>query len=102
MRAREREFLLVPPFALAVAVADEEFYGRLLHHAVVFALEPAVEEAELILPSILLLGRSAENSTGVRWVAVLSAICMAAAFVMLYFLYDEKKILGSLKKYCYE
>jgi len=56
----------------------------------------------LIMPSILLLGRSAENSTGVRWVAIISAICMAGAFVMLYFLYDEKKILGSLKKYGYE
>jgi len=56
----------------------------------------------LIMPSILLLGRSAENSAGVRWVAVLSSICMAAAFVMLYFLYDEKKILGSLKTYGYE
>jgi glycoside/pentoside/hexuronide:cation symporter, GPH family len=56
----------------------------------------------LIMPSILLLGRSAENPAGVRWVAILSSICMAGAFVMLYFLYDEKKILSSLKKYGYE
>jgi glycoside/pentoside/hexuronide:cation symporter, GPH family len=56
----------------------------------------------LIMPSILLLGRSTENPAGVRWVAVVSAICMAGAFVMLYFLYDEKKIQSSLKTYGYE
>jgi GPH family glycoside/pentoside/hexuronide:cation symporter len=56
----------------------------------------------LVMPSILLLGRSADNPAGVRWVAVLSAVCMAAAFVMLYLLYDERKVLSSLKKYGYE
>ena len=56
----------------------------------------------LIMPSILLLGRSAENSSGVRWVAVISAICMLAACLLLYFLYDEHKIQNSLKRYGYE
>ena len=56
----------------------------------------------LIMPSILLLGRSAENPAGVRLMAIISAVCMVAAFLMLYFLYDEKKILTSLKKFGYE
>jgi glycoside/pentoside/hexuronide:cation symporter, GPH family len=56
----------------------------------------------LIMPSILLLGRSAENPTGVRWLAIVSAVCMLGAFLLLYFLYDEKKILSSLKKHGYE
>jgi hypothetical protein len=54
------------------------------------------------MPSILLLGRSAENPAGVRLMAIISAVCMVAAFLMLYFLYDEKKILTSLKKFGYE
>ncbi|HCS38389.1 MAG TPA: hypothetical protein DIW44_02245 [Anaerolineaceae bacterium] len=56
----------------------------------------------LVMPSILLLGRSTENPAGVRLLAVISAICMVAALLMLYFLYDEKKILASLKKFGYE
>ncbi len=56
----------------------------------------------LIMPSILLLGRSTENPAGVRLVAFISAVCMLAALAMLYFLYDEKKILASLKKFGYE
>jgi len=56
----------------------------------------------LIMPSILLLGRSTENPAGVRLMAIISAVCMVAAFLMLYFLYDEKKILTSLKKFGYE
>ncbi len=56
----------------------------------------------LIMPSILLLGRSVENPAGVRMVAIVSAGCNIAALLLLYFLYDEKKILGSLKKFGYE
>lgn len=56
----------------------------------------------LIMPSILLLGRSTENPAGVRLMAIISAVCMLAALLMLYFLYDEKKILTSLKKFGYE
>jgi hypothetical protein len=54
------------------------------------------------MPSILLLGRSVENPAGVRMVAIVSAGCNIAALLLLYFLYDEKKILGSLKKFGYE
>jgi glycoside/pentoside/hexuronide:cation symporter, GPH family len=55
----------------------------------------------LILPSILLLGRSVEHPAGVRWVAITSSVCNIAALFLLYFLYDEKKILRSLKAFGY-
>jgi hypothetical protein len=54
------------------------------------------------MPSILLLGRSVENPAGVRWVAIISAACNIAALLLLYFLYDEKKTLNSLKTHGYE
>jgi GPH family glycoside/pentoside/hexuronide:cation symporter len=56
----------------------------------------------LVMPSLLLLGRSAENPTGVRTVATVSALCNLGALLMLYFLFDEKKLLASLKKHGYE
>jgi hypothetical protein len=56
----------------------------------------------LVMPSLLLLGRSVENPTGVRTVATVSALCNLGALLMLYFLFDEKKLLASLKKHGYE
>jgi GPH family glycoside/pentoside/hexuronide:cation symporter len=56
----------------------------------------------LILPSLLLLGRSVDNPTGVRTVATVSALCNLGALLMLYFLFDEAKLLASLKKHGYE
>jgi len=56
----------------------------------------------LVLPSLLLLGRSAANPTGVRTVATVSALCNLGALLMLYFLFDEKKLLASLKQHGYE
>lgn len=56
----------------------------------------------LVMPSILLLGRSVENPAGVRWVAIVSAACNIVALLMLYFSYDEKKILGSLSTHGYK
>jgi glycoside/pentoside/hexuronide:cation symporter, GPH family len=56
----------------------------------------------LILPSLLLLGRSVENPTGVRTVATVSALCNLGALLMLFFLFDEKKLLASLKQHGYE
>jgi GPH family glycoside/pentoside/hexuronide:cation symporter len=56
----------------------------------------------LILPSLLLLGRSVDNPTGVRTVATVSALCNLGALLMLYFLFDEAKLLASLKNHGYE
>ena len=45
--------MLVAPFDLVAALADRELDRRLVHHAVVDALEPVVEEAQLIAPALL-------------------------------------------------
>jgi glycoside/pentoside/hexuronide:cation symporter, GPH family len=55
----------------------------------------------LIMPSLLLLGKSQANPTGVRAVAIASAVCTVAAFVMLRLLYNEKRVQESLKKHGY-
>jgi len=55
----------------------------------------------LIMPSLLLLGKSRENPLGVRTVAMVSAGCMLAALVMLQFFYNEKKLKASLKEHGY-
>ncbi len=55
----------------------------------------------LIMPSLLLLGKSQANPTGVRAVALASAACSIAAFVMLRFLFNEKKLQDSLAAHGY-
>ena len=56
----------------------------------------------LIMPSLLLLGRSSQNPLGVRTVAMVSAGCMFGALVMLMAFYNEKKLKASLKEYGYQ
>lgn len=55
----------------------------------------------LIMPSLLLLGKSQANPLGVRTVAMVSAGCMLGALVMLKFFYNEKKLKASLKEHGY-
>jgi GPH family glycoside/pentoside/hexuronide:cation symporter len=56
----------------------------------------------LVLPTLLLLGRSAQHPLGVQTVAVISAACMLAALVLLAVFYREKKVLASLASYGYK
>ena len=53
--------------------------------------------AGLLLPSILLLGRSVENPKGVQVLALVGALCVLAAVVMLQF-YNESRVRQSLKE----
>src|SRR5258708_25441756 len=57
LRARERPFGFVPPHDGAAALADGELHWRLVHEAVVDALEPAVEEPQLIATPVLRIER---------------------------------------------
>src|SRR5207248_4482105 len=52
LRAREWPFVLVTEMIGAAASADRELDRRLLHHAVVDALEPMIEEAQLIVAAV--------------------------------------------------
>lgn len=56
----------------------------------------------LIMPSLLLLGKSVQNPLGVRIVAMVSAGCMLLAFIMLKLFYNEKRLTASLKEHGYE
>src|SRR5208283_3507166 len=56
-RALERPFVLAAPFESVAAPADREFYARLVHHPVVDALEPVIEEANLIAAAVLAVER---------------------------------------------
>ena len=57
LRARERPFVLVPPFELVAALADGDLDRRLVHHAVVDTLQPKIEKAHLICPPFLRIER---------------------------------------------
>ena len=56
----------------------------------------------LIIPSILLLGKTQQNHTGVTLLALICGIIMVAAALLLIFFYHEKRIVASLKQYGYE
>src|SRR3954447_9580681 len=64
LRARDRPLVLVAEMVLAMAGADGELDRWLLHHAIVDVLEPVVEEAELVAPSVL----------AVEWMVVRAAM----------------------------
>ena len=51
----------------------------------------------LVFPSLLLLGRSAQNSTGVRLTALVGFVLMVASIAVL-FLYNEKRTLETLAR----
>jgi glycoside/pentoside/hexuronide:cation symporter, GPH family len=55
----------------------------------------------LILPSLLILGKSVENPFGVRMVALVAAGFMSIAVLLLLF-YNEKGVIRSLKAHGYE
>jgi glycoside/pentoside/hexuronide:cation symporter, GPH family len=56
----------------------------------------------LIIPSILLLGKTQENHTGVTLLALICGVIMVTAALLLIFLYNEKRIVASLKQHGYE
>lgn len=56
----------------------------------------------LIIPSLLLMGKSAQNHTGVSLVAIVSGSCMLLAIVLIQLVYNEKKVVASLKEHGYE
>ena len=56
----------------------------------------------LVIPSILLLGKSAQNHTGVTLVAVVSGVCLLVSVLLIQLVYHEKKIVASLREHGYE
>ncbi len=56
----------------------------------------------LVAPSLLLLGRSVENDSGVRTLALVASACFFGGFLMLRFFYNEKKLQTSLRAHGYQ
>ncbi len=56
----------------------------------------------LVIPSLLLLGKSAQNHTGVTLVAIVSGACLLTATVLIQIVYREKQIVASLREHGYE
>lgn len=56
----------------------------------------------LIIPSILMLGKSPENHAGVTLLAIVSGACLLIAGVLINFIYNEKKVTASLKEHGYK
>ena len=56
----------------------------------------------LVIPSLLLLGKSAQNHTGVTLVAIVSGACLLIAVFLIQIVYHEKRILASLREHGYE
>lgn len=56
----------------------------------------------LFIPSILLLGKSPENHIGVTLLAVVSGACLLISGILIFFIYNEKKIVASLKEHGYQ
>ena len=56
----------------------------------------------LIIPSILLLGKSPENHLGISLVAIVSGVCLLLAVLLIQLVYNEKKVVTSLKEHGYE
>jgi GPH family glycoside/pentoside/hexuronide:cation symporter len=56
----------------------------------------------LIIPSMLLLGKSPENHAGVTLVALVCGACLLAAGILIAFIYKEKKLMASLREHGYQ
>jgi len=56
----------------------------------------------LVIPSLLLLGKSVQNHTGVTLVAIVSSACLLIAVFLIQIVYHEKQIIASLREHGYE
>ena len=62
-----------------------------------FETNVGISIANIVFPSLLLLGKSVQNPFGIRMSAVVSVvICLAGLVILL--LYDEKSVLRSLAR----
>jgi len=88
---------IVADVAEAHGIETGDFKAGMFFGVRSFETNVGISVANVLFPSLLLLGKSVENSVGIRMSAVVSvAICVAGMAIM--FLYDEKSVLRSLAK----
>jgi len=91
------------PNAIIADVADADGIETQKHKAGIFfgartfMMKMGISVANLIFPSLLLLGRSTDNDLGIRLTAIMALIFCLAGLV-LFLKYDENKVLTTLSK----
>lgn len=79
------------------AIETGEFQGGMFYGARTFMMKMGISLANLIFPSLLLLGRSTENPWGVR-LAALAAVGFCILGFAAFFMYNEKEVMRILAK----
>jgi GPH family glycoside/pentoside/hexuronide:cation symporter len=88
---------IVADIAEADGIETGNFKAGMFFGVRSFESNLGVSVANIMFPSLLLLGMSVNHPTGIRLTAILAiAICIAGLLVFL--LYDEKAVLRSLAK----
>lgn len=88
---------IVADVAEAHGIETGDFKAGMFFGVRSFETNVGISIANIVFPSLLLLGKSVENPFGIRMSAVVSVIiCVAGLVIML--LYDEKSVLQSLAK----
>jgi len=88
---------IVADVAEAHGIETGDFKAGMFFGVRSFETNVGISIANIIFPSLLLLGRSVENPLGIRMSAVVSvAICIGGLVIILF--YDEKAVLRSLAK----
>ena len=88
---------IVADVAEAHGIKTGDFKAGMFFGVRSFETNMGISIANIVFPSLLLLGKSVQNPIGIRMSAVVSVvICLAGMGTM--FLYDEKEILGILAR----
>ncbi len=88
---------IVADVAEAHGIETGDFKAGMFFGVRSFETNVGISVANIVFPSLLLLGKSVENPLGIRMSAVVSVvICIAGLVIML--LYDEKAVLRTLAR----
>jgi len=88
---------IVGDIADSHAIETGEHQGGMFYGARTFMMKMGISLANLIFPSLLLLGRSTENPWGIR-LAALAAFGFCLLGFAAFFMYNEKEVLGILAR----
>ncbi len=88
---------IVGDIADSHAIVTGQYQGGMFYGARTFMMKMGISLANLIFPSMLLLGRSTENPWGIR-LAALAAFGFCILGFLAFFMYNEKEVLVILAK----
>jgi GPH family glycoside/pentoside/hexuronide:cation symporter len=88
---------VVADIAEADGIETGSFKAGMFFGVRTFEMNLGISVANILFPSLLLLGKSAQNPAGIRMSAIVSGLVCAAGMAA-FVLYNEKSVLGSLAK----